>query len=180
MDKRKTQNLRVKKNITVALLNLLEEKSISEISVSEIIRRAGVARASFYRNYSTKENVIITLIADILEQYRETLSDCGEYYYTYVNIHRGFEFFSRYGKQALDLHRFGYGSTILGMLNQFHGELAGSMSCKSIERYRLYIYMGSFYNTAMVWLQSGKKESVDEITDIFCRIWGACNKKSRK
>lgn len=84
MDKRKTENLRVKKNITVVLLNLLEEKSISEISVSEIIRRAGVARASFYRNYSTKENVIITLIADILEQYRETLSDCGEYYYTYL------------------------------------------------------------------------------------------------
>ena len=171
MDKRRTENLRVKKNITAALLNLLEEKSISEISVSEIIRKAGVARASFYRNYATKENVIITLIADILEQYRETLTDCGEDYYTYENIHRGFEFFSRYEKQAIDLHRFGYGSTILGMLNQFHEEIAGSMPCKSIERYRLYIYMGAFYNTAMVWLQDGKKESVDEITDIFCRIW---------
>ena len=171
MDKRRTENLRVKKNITAALLNLLEEKSISEISVSEIIRKAGVARASFYRIYATKENVIITLIADILEQYRETLTDCGEDYYTYENIHRGFEFFSRYVKQAIDLHRFGYGSTILGMLNQFHEEIAGSMPCKSIERYRLYIYMGAFYNTAMVWLQDGKKESVDEITDIFCRIW---------
>lgn len=99
MDKRRTENLRVKKNITAALLNLLEEKSISEISVSEIIRKAGVARASFYRNYATKENVIITLIADILEQYRETLTDCGEDYYTYENIHRGFEFFSRYGNR---------------------------------------------------------------------------------
>ena len=66
MDKRKEANLRVKRSITSALLHLLEKKSISEISVSEIIREAGVARASFYRNYATKESVITTLISDIL------------------------------------------------------------------------------------------------------------------
>lgn len=170
MDKRKIENMRVKKNITEALLSLLEEKSISKITVSEIITRAGVARASFYRNYATKENVITTLISDVLEQYRADLHNNGEDFYTYENTRRSFEFFSRYDKIALDLQRFGYGSILLEMLNQFHEEVAGSMSCKSIERYKLYIYMGSLYNTAMVWLQSGKKESIDEITDMFYQI----------
>lgn len=50
MNKRQEANLRVKAHITAALLKLLNEKSISDITVSEIIAQAGVARASFYRN----------------------------------------------------------------------------------------------------------------------------------
>ena len=45
MDKRKIENQRVKDNITKALFQLLGEKSISQITISEIIRVAGVARA---------------------------------------------------------------------------------------------------------------------------------------
>lgn len=170
MDKRKAENFRVKKCITTALLDLLEEKSISEISISEIIKKAGVARASFYRNYATKENVIITLIADVLEEYRATLSDTEENFYTYKNIRTSFVFFSRYQKQVLDLHRFGYGSLLLDMLNQFHEEVAGTMPCTSIERYQLYVYIGSLYNTAMMWLKNGTREEVSEIADVFYKM----------
>lgn len=170
MDKRKTENRRVKKNITSALFNLLEEKSISEISISEIITKAGVARASFYRNYATKESVITTLISDALENFRNTTTYNGDNYYTRENIRRSFEYFSLYKKQVLDLHRFGYGSILLKMLNQFHEEIAGIMPCNSLERYQLYIYIGSLYNTAMIWLQSEKMESIDEISDMFYQI----------
>ena len=173
MDKRKEANLRVKRSITSALLHLPEKKSISEISVSEIIREAGVARASFYRNYATKESVITTLISDILEQFRAELSADDADFHTYRNMLRGFEYFSRYSRQVLDLHRFGYGSILLEMLNRFHEEVAGAMPCSSIERYRLYMYIGALYNTAMSWLQSGQRESAAEIAGFFCRIWSA-------
>ena len=143
MDKRKEANIRVKESITKTLFQLLEQKSISEISISEIIADAGVARASFYRNYASKEHVITTLITDILDQYRENMQSDGDNFYTYENAHRSFDYFSRYGSQVLDLHRFGYGSIVLEMLNQFHEEVAGTMACTSIERYRLYIYIGS-------------------------------------
>lgn len=66
MDKHKEANRRFKKSITTALLHLLNQKSIAENSISEIISKAGVARASFYRNYASKENVITTLITDII------------------------------------------------------------------------------------------------------------------
>lgn len=127
MNKRQEANLRVKVHITAALLKLLDEKSISDITISEIIAEAGVARASFYRNYASKESVITTLITDILEQFRREVQYDGENYYTYENIHRSFEYFSRYGKQIFDLHRFGYGSLILEKLNQLHEEIAGTM-----------------------------------------------------
>lgn len=159
---------------------MLNKKSISEISVSEIITEAGVARVSFYRNYATKESVITTLISDILEQFRQGLETDGETFYTYQNIRKSFEYFSRYRKQMLDLHRFGYGSILLEMLNRFHEEVAGSMSYKSMERYQLYMYIGSLYNVAMTWLQNGPQESIDEIADLFYQSCPSRNKEIGK
>lgn len=167
MDKRKEANLRVKKNITDALFHLLEQKSISQITISEIIKKAGVARASFYRNYASKESVITTLISDVLEEFRSKMKSDGENFYTYENVRMGFEFFSRYERLVLDLHRFGYGSIILEMLNHFHEDVAGSMPRNSIKRYELYIYIGSLYNSALMWLNSGKQESIEELTNLF-------------
>lgn len=167
MDKRKEANRRVKNNITMSLLHLLEEKSISDITISEIISNAGVARASFYRNYTSKENVITKLIADVLEEFREKMKCDGDDFYTYQNVRLGFVFFGRYEKIVLDLHRFGYGSILLNMLNQFHEDVAGTMSSASIEKYDLYIYIGALYNTAMMWLVNGRKESIDEIVEMF-------------
>lgn len=73
MDKRKEANLRVKANITNALFALVEEKSLADIHISEIVSRAGVARASFYRNYSSKEDVFVTLIRDVLDSFYQEI-----------------------------------------------------------------------------------------------------------
>lgn len=167
MDKRKEANLRVKKSITESLLHLLEHKSISQITITEIIQDAGVARASFYRNYASKESVITTLISDILEEYRIKMKSDVDNIYTYENIRLGFDFFSRYEGLILDLHRFGYGSIVLDMLNQFHEDVAGTMPYASIEKYKLYIYSGALYNTALTWLRTGRHETAEEITDYF-------------
>ena len=37
--------------IETALLQLLEKKELAKISISELVKRAGVSRAAFYRNY---------------------------------------------------------------------------------------------------------------------------------
>lgn len=45
-------------DITDALFELLEAKELSKITVTELIRKAGVCRASFYRNFYLMEDVI--------------------------------------------------------------------------------------------------------------------------
>ena len=164
MDKREEANMRVKNNITKALFQLMHEKSFSDISISELVRVAGVARVFFYRNYDSKE--------DVLEQFRDTIDWNETDYYTYGNIHRSFKYFEEYGDFVLDLYQFGYGSILLEKLNRFHEEIAGTMPNGSIERYQLYMYMGALFNTAIMWLQNGKKEDVGDITRMFCTVCG--------
>lgn len=48
----------VKKQITNALLRLLKEKELKDISISEITKTAQVSRISFYRNYDDKDTII--------------------------------------------------------------------------------------------------------------------------
>lgn len=171
MDKRKEANLRVKESITTTLFQLMHEKSISDISISELIRRAGVARVSFYRNYESKEDVLVTLIEDVLEQYRDTIDSNETSFYTYQNVSRSFEFFKMYGEFVLDLYQFGYGSVLLEKLNRFHEEVAGTMPNRSIEKYRLYMYMGALFNTAIMWLQNGTREELGDIAGMFCSMY---------
>lgn len=52
--------------IRTAFLCLLKNKSFQDISVSEIIRRSGVSRSGFYRNYTGKEEVLEDISSNIL------------------------------------------------------------------------------------------------------------------
>ena len=52
------KNSYVKAQITNALLGLLKEKELSDISISEITAAAQVSRISFYRNFNDKGTII--------------------------------------------------------------------------------------------------------------------------
>lgn len=172
MDKRKVENLRVKKNITNVLLHLMHRHSFSDISITEIIQTAGVARVSFYRNYTSKEDVLITLIEDILEKFHKEIDCDGADYYTYQNILKSFQYFEAYGNYVLDLYLFGYGSILLEKLNQFHEIIAGTMPNRSVQKYGLYMYIGALFNTAVMWIQNGTKESAGDMAKMFCEACG--------
>lgn len=53
-----------RKLICNALLDLLEEKPLDEITITELAKRAGVSRASFYRNFENIYDVLQTLEDD--------------------------------------------------------------------------------------------------------------------
>lgn len=52
------KNSYVKNQITEALIILLKEKELQDISITEITNKAEVSRISFYRNFNHKETVI--------------------------------------------------------------------------------------------------------------------------
>lgn len=52
------KNTYVKKQITATLIQLLHDRPLNDISITEIVEVAGVGRASFYRNYSDKADVL--------------------------------------------------------------------------------------------------------------------------
>ena len=64
-----SRNAYVVEHLTSSMLALLEEKSIAEISISELCDMAGVGRTSFYRNYQTKEDIVKAYIAHLFQEW---------------------------------------------------------------------------------------------------------------
>ena len=165
MNKGREANLRVKEAITNTLFALMQKKSLSEITITELVTGAGVARASFYRNYTSKEDVLLTLIRDILEQYRGELKQGN--FFTYENVLLSFQYFKRYRTYVLDLYRSGFLAVLLEELNRFHESVAGTMPSSSIEKYQLYLYIGALFNTALVWLPESDVTSPEAMAGFF-------------
>ena len=46
-------------------MQLLEKKDLKKITISELVERAGVSRAAFYRNYSSKEEILEGIFKNI-------------------------------------------------------------------------------------------------------------------
>ena len=82
--------------IEMAMIYLMGEKPYDSISISEITQRAGVSRTAFYRNYSSKENVIRA----IGEQVISALAGIFSKVKTSDDIHGAFvEFFTHIKEQ---------------------------------------------------------------------------------
>ena len=47
-----------RESIETALLHLMEKKDLPQISISELVKKAGVSRNAFYRNYKSKEEIL--------------------------------------------------------------------------------------------------------------------------
>ncbi len=65
MDIDRKSNKIVTESITIALIQLMEKKDFNDISITELTKRAGVGRVSFYRNFEDKKDVIRKYLNDI-------------------------------------------------------------------------------------------------------------------
>ena len=67
--------IRSKAEITQALLALMRKYPYSEITVKQIILEARLARKTFYRNYDSKDDVLLSLIRGIFREYFDIVNE---------------------------------------------------------------------------------------------------------
>lgn len=61
--------------IILALLQLMEHQVYSDISITDIARRAGLARQTFYRNYQDKDDILFDFLSRQFAQFRSLWDD---------------------------------------------------------------------------------------------------------
>ncbi|MEK8127280.1 TetR family transcriptional regulator [Paenibacillus filicis] len=59
--------LRSQEWIQTALFQLMEKKEYSQISITEIVDRAGLARQTFYRNFQDKDEILLGYLDRLLQ-----------------------------------------------------------------------------------------------------------------
>ena len=155
----------VKEAIAIALIQLMKERDISHITVKDIVKRAGVGRSSFYRNFDSKEDILlyyINLLFDITEETVNPFSDdhLRAFIISQFRLYKeNKDFFVVLQKNHL-LH-------LLYKQSDFNAK-------QKIEAFHLYRnpYQAIFFSSAAVgvtiqWIENDFKESEEELTDMF-------------
>ena len=65
------KNSYVREHMLEALMKMLQETPISDITVSDLVQKAGVGRASFYRNFTTVEDILIQEERRLFDEWNE-------------------------------------------------------------------------------------------------------------
>lgn len=170
MDKRKEKNEEVKQAITDAFFRLMRKRENTEITVTDIVKEAGVARVSYYRNFSSKEDIVYSLIDDAIIRYEKCLDESRENFYCYWNIMMAFRMIYEYREYIKDIMQYDIMQPLYERLRELHERMDGDIPARSIERYRIYAYIGAFTETALEWIREGAVESPEAIAQEFCRI----------
>ncbi|MCL5995830.1 MAG: TetR/AcrR family transcriptional regulator [Chloroflexi bacterium] len=74
-DKQDRRSQRTRQLVRSAMMELLSEKRYVEITVQDILDRAGIGRSTFYSHYFDKEDVHTSMMEQMLERMNQQLSE---------------------------------------------------------------------------------------------------------
>ena len=69
------QARRSRKVLQSALLDLLCDKTYNKITISDITRKADLARPTFYAHYETKDHLLTSIIDEFLKKFFQLLEE---------------------------------------------------------------------------------------------------------
>lgn len=156
---RTARNRTTRMRIGESILLLLDRGTLSDITISKIVKTAGVSRMTFYHYYETKEEALQDFLAELISLYVMESKEKGMDHQFHTQDHLVFtlNFFSQYDHFFLKMEQIGCYSILINGVNQFLEDFYSSEFQSSI--YNLYYYAGALLNVFIKWLRNGKKES---------------------
>ena len=172
---------RTRDQLGYALIQLIVEKPINDVTVQDVLDRAGVGRSTFYLHYRDKDDLLVSQLEMFLETMSTVLSVRNEKSNRVAPVAEMFEHIGNQNKLYRVLSDSGH-------LKDFF-DLAEGYFARGIERRltesgrlanipqrelaaRASALSGSLLSLLRWWLDRGEKESPEEMDKIFHRmVW---------
>jgi AcrR family transcriptional regulator len=172
----KTENLRARKAITDVFFILLAKKPFSNITITDIIKKSGVARSTYYHNFYNKEEIIDNYIRTIYEKLLASKNVNTEHglptTFTLEKFISGLKFsfqeLSKNKERILLIYSNGFSNMIQKMLNEHAKQTIGNFTTEN--HYQVYFIAGAMQNVLLEWLESGANESPEEMADFVIKL----------
>lgn len=156
--------------LTVCLLDVLQTRSIHEISVSELCRLSGVSRKQFYQLFDSKADVAIALIDRIILEYESFVPDSSV---ASGDLRRSLAYWKAQ-KPLLDVLTRDQMSALLIERCLYHAthedpSLMETFGITDTDCHRemLLFYLSGILSVIMHWHGTGYARSIDEMADLL-------------
>lgn len=157
-----------KECIESALVLLMKEKAFSEITITDIVKRAGVSRTAYYRNYSSKEDILHSLVKEVVNNIVSSMSNYNpatDLYKFWLEMFNGIKPFSETFQILLKANM---GETLLFEIN--HKLQKDVVETDIINQYGQFFWSGAVYSVLIEWIRNGTQETEEEMAIICCKI----------
>ena len=159
---------------TNAMLLLMDKKHYKDITIKEIASKADLDRRTFYRNFDSKEDLIINYgnllmkeLADsiIVKQNVNLYNICESYFEFWV---KHIDFLTLLQKNQMLYFLF---EQFDAFRIRLHGFIMPSMNENQISQslhYSMALILGGLWNVLIKWLNEGATESPSHMAEIIC------------
>ncbi len=151
--------------ITNALFDLLEKKDYQDISITDIVNKAGLSRVTYYRHFSSKEDIVLRFFTMTKDNFIKQISLSnldGSTNYELIILSL-FLFFKANIKANKCLKKAGLEAELLKFLSN---EFLTNLPVK-LDKYIAYFVAGALYNVLINWLDNDCKDPIDVVSKPF-------------
>ena len=152
-----------------ALVEIMKDKEFDSIQINEICEKAGFNRSTFYRNYSSKIDILMAKFKEEAKKYQELVNNNRDKSFTYKMIKLfellrcSYDIFIQIRKAKLDQEMYREFSSVYPIDDNLVGNPYG-MTFKT----------GGVYMVIIKWMEDGMKESDVEMAEMVKDIINNC------
>ena len=170
----KETNRLTREAICTALVLILKEQPFDKITITDIVKRAGVSRTAYYSNYSSKQEILIDLVNTLIFEINQKLlpytdERTGKAKEPEKFIKVLFEIIFQRRDIYLTLFDAKFNYIILERLTD--SMLLPILDKTDENIYRIYFNAGALYNVFTKWVQSDFSKTIDDMTEICLKIY---------
>lgn len=169
--------LRTRNTLGEAIVALMQEKSFEEITVQEVLDRAGVGRSTFYTHYRDKDDLFMSDVEEFLESVGSGLKRHQasskrllpvREFFSHVRDVRAFYAAMEKSDKMNDLLSLARGIFARSIDERLQS--AGVKIAPALRAAQAYALAGSFLSLLEWWADKGMKTDPTEMDEIFHRM----------
>lgn len=160
-----------------ALLQLMKTKNYNDIAVGEIAGQAGIHRATFYRHFTSKEEVLRCCLFEMLPKNGSATEVPQTDFESF--IYPVFQAFYENREQLLLLNKAGLSGQLLDVLKEYFsfdeipdaaGRSPDTQNGPNILKFRMAFRIGGIYSCLLLWFSHDMIETPAEMTKIAASV----------
>lgn len=145
--------------ITEALLLLLKKKEYKDISITEICKKAGVTRMSFYRNFESKDDILLKKVRTVTDNFLKESAisyknDTVSSYFIKLFTHM---------KQQIELCNALHKAGLIHIIKDEFDRVFLNTYRQEYDEYKSVFIAGGIYNVFLFWFTNGCRDNPENL-----------------
>lgn len=167
MNQRRNTTLFLKECMGDAIIGLMGKKEFSKITVEDIVAAAGVGRATWFRNFATKEEAISFKLNILWDKWKADYEEANQKAITWENSEYFFQYFYHYRGIYSKLYKAGLRNLII---NDFIGSMEYLDNDKSYQFYHRQFYGFALFGLVDGWIERNYSETIPQMQEFVKEI----------